>query len=108
MARPAALSPSFASSPASTTVTKAGPSSGRASSTTVVSSVWTSQSQVWPASTGPPVRLGSAANDVHSSGSGSAAPRAVAANMISVRTLMASTSSSGTPAPSAIPASSSR
>ena len=42
----------MASSPASTTVTKAGPSSGRASSTIVVSAVCTSQSHVWPTSDG--------------------------------------------------------
>ena len=75
----------------------------------MVSAACTSQSHVCPISVGPPVRPGSAANAVHSSGSpGRAASRALAAQMISVRRLIASTSSSVTAAPSAIPRSSSR
>ena len=74
-----------------------------------MSNVCTSQSHVWPSSGAPPVRAGSAANDEHSSGgSCAAASRALAANRISVRTLMARMSSSSTPAPSAMPWISSR
>ena len=53
---------------------------------------------------------GSTANDVHSAGvrACSSAARAFAANMISVRVLMASTSSNATSAPSATPCISSR
>ena len=101
---PAAFIPVFASSPASTIVTKAGPSSGSHSSTTAVSKACVFQSQFWPTSTGRP-SSGTAANAVHSRvrGSTAAALRALAANITSVRTLIAITASNGTPAPSAMP-----
>ncbi len=102
---PALLRPVLASNPASTTVTYEGPSSCSASRTTTVSVQCGFQSQFWPISGCPPaVPAGSTANAVHSP----AAWRATAANMTSVRTLIARTSSTESPAPSAIPAISSR
>ena len=103
--------PVLASSPASTTVTKSGPSSWCTSSTTQVSAACSSQSQfcpinVWPSA----LRSGVTANAEHSPTRrvSLATCRAFAANMTSVRTLIASTSTSSSPAPSAMPRISSR
>ena len=117
--RPAAFSPALASRPASTTVTKAGPSSGLASSTTSVWAEWSSQSQFWPRSVAAAgvSGAGTTAKALHSAGSGRklaetraarGAWRALAAYITSVRTLMASTSARSSPAPSAMPRISSR
>jgi hypothetical protein len=104
--RPDEFIPVLASSPASTTVTKSGPSSCLASSTTTVSLVCGSQSQFWPIRVEPPrPGGGTTANEVQPSWAcrWAAAWRALAANITSVRTLMASTSPGSRPAPSAIP-----
>ncbi len=113
--RPAAFRPALASRPASTTVTKSGPSSGLASSTISVWAEWSSQSQFWPRSVA--VRespgAGTTAKALHSAGGtgtrvARGAWRALAAYITSVRTLMASTSGRSSPAPSAMPRISSR
>ena len=101
--------PAFASRPASTTVTKSGAPSWMASSRTQVSAECRSQSQFCPISVPPSaVASGSAANALHSGGSCPPAWAALAANMISVRVLIARTSSNFAPAPSAMPRISSR
>ena len=105
---PAEFMLALASRPASTRVTKLGRSSGcSTSSTTTVSNACGIQSQFW-ASSGRPARVlrDSRARAVHSLARAArcaAASLALAAKMISVRALIASTSPAGSPEPSAMP-----